>query len=87
LQGRYNYTRYKGEFIMPEEIPGSLVELFKFRPWPNGDPVAPWVFNQLDKVQLVSLARVGLELTRTVLEAQLKANTQAAEILKGIAGR
>ena len=72
---------------MPQEISESLVELFRFRPWPNGDPVAPWVFNQLDKNQLVSLARVGLELTRTVLEAQLKANAQATEILKAIAGR
>lgn len=72
---------------MPQQIAESLIDLFRFRPWPNGDPVAPWVVNQLDKNQLVSLARVGLELTRNVLEAQLKANAQAAEILKGIAGK
>ena len=72
---------------MPQEITENLIDLFRFRPWPNGDPVAPWLVTQLDKNQLVSLARVGLELTRSVLEAQLKANAQAAEILKGVAGR
>jgi hypothetical protein len=39
--------------------------------------------DQLDKNQLVSLAAVGLELNQSVLQAQLKANTQALAIIKG----
>jgi hypothetical protein len=61
-----------------------LPQLLKFRPWPQGDPVAPWLVDLLDKAQLVRLAAVGLELNKSVLEAQLKANVQASEIIKGI---
>jgi hypothetical protein len=66
----------------PEQI---FSQLFKFRPWPQGDPVAPWpwLVNQLDKNQLVNLAQAGLELNQSVLQAQLKANAQALEIIKG----
>ena len=59
-----------------------LPQLFRFRPWPQGDPVAPWLVDQLDKNQLVSLAQAGLELNQSILEAQLKANAQALEIVK-----
>jgi len=69
------------------QFPESLAEALRFRPWIIPDPVAPWVATELDKNQLVALARVGLELSRNVLEAQLKANAQAAEILKGVPGR
>jgi hypothetical protein len=62
----------------------ELREQFKFFPWPQVDPIAPWLVNQLDKVTLVQLARVGLELNNAILNAQLKANTQAQEILKGV---
>ena len=61
----------------------SLSQVLKFRPWPQGDPVAPWLVDLLDKVQLVRLAAVGLELNKNILEAQLKANVQALEIIKG----
>ena len=61
----------------------SLSQVLKFRPWPQGDPVAPWLVDLLDKVQLVRLAAVGLELNKNILEAQLKANVQAMEIIKG----
>ena len=64
----------------PEQI---FSQLLKFRPWPQGDPVAPWLVNQLDKNQLVNLAQAGLELNQSVLQAQLKANAQALEIIKG----
>lgn len=67
---------------MPD-IKEILPQLFTFRPWPQGDPVAPWLVDQLDKNQLVSLAQVGLEFNQSVLQAQLKANTQALEIMKG----
>jgi hypothetical protein len=72
----------KGEFIMPDTAE-VLPQLLRFRPWPNGDPIAPWLVDQLDKNQLVSLAAVGLELNQSVLQAQLKANTQALAIIKG----
>lgn len=58
----------------------KLLPLFNFRPWPQGDPVAPWVFEQLDKNQLINLARIGLEFNQAVLQAQLKANSQALEV-------
>jgi hypothetical protein len=61
-----------------------LPQLFRFRPWPQGDPVAPWVIDQLDKNQLVSLAQAGLEFNQSVLQAQLKANAQALDIIKGV---
>ena len=61
-----------------------LSQVFRFKPWPQGDPVAPWLVDLLDKAQLVRLAAVGLELNKSVLEAQLKANVQALEIIKGI---
>jgi hypothetical protein len=68
---------------MPELRSEHLQELFRFRPWPQGDPVAPWLIDTLDKGQLVRLAVAGLEFNRSVLEAQLKANAQAMEIIKG----
>jgi hypothetical protein len=59
----------------------TLPSILRFRPWPGGDPVAPWLVDQLDKDQLVQLAKVGLELNQAVLQAQLKANAQALEII------
>lgn len=67
------------------DIPQLLPQLFRFRPWPQGDPVAPWLVDQLDKNALISLAQVGLELNQTILQAQVKANAQALEIIKGVA--
>jgi hypothetical protein len=61
----------------------TLAQLFRFRPWPQGDPVAPWLIDRLDKTQLTRLAQAGLELNKSVLEAQLTANARAMEILKG----
>ena len=66
---------------MPDDFSEKLLPFFRFRPWPQGDPVAPWVINELDKNQLINLAKVGLEFNQTVLQAQLKANTQALEII------
>jgi hypothetical protein len=67
------------------DIPQFLPQLFKFRPWPQGDPVAPWLVDQLDKNALINLAQAGLELNQTILQAQVKANAQALEIIKGAA--
>jgi len=60
-------------------------QVLRFRPWPQGDPVAPWIIDQLDKVTLVRLTEVGLELNQAVLQAQLKANAAALDIIKGVA--
>jgi len=76
-----NPHNQKGEFTMPD-----IPQLFPFRPWPPGDPIAPWLVDRLDKNQLVSLAVVGLQLNQTVLEALSKANTQALEIIKRTQG-
>ena len=59
--------------------------ILRFRPWPQGDPVAPWIIDQLDKVTLIRLTEVGLELNQAVLQAQLKANAAALDIIKGAA--
>ena len=68
---------------MQKEIKEELSPLFRFRPWPQGDPVAPWLISELDKEQLIKLALVGLELNQAVLKAQLEANAQALKIIKG----
>lgn len=64
----------------------TLPSILRFRPWPPGDPAAPWILDQLDINQLVQLAKVELELNQAVLQAQLKANSQALEII-GVAKR
>lgn len=66
---------------MNEDPLQVLPSILRFRPWPGGDPVAPWLVDQLDKNQLVQLAQAGLELNQAVLQAQLKANTQALQII------
>ena len=68
---------------MPKEIKEEISALLRFRPWPQGDPVAPWVITELDKGQLIKLAQVGLELNQAILKAQLEANAQALKIIKG----
>ena len=66
---------------MPERMP----EVLRWRPWPTPDPVAPWIIDRLNEVQLARLAAVELELNKAVLEAQLKATAQLGEIVKGMA--
>ena len=68
---------------MPEVNRELLSPVLRFRPWPPGDPVAPWLVDLLDKVQLVRWAAVELELNKNILEAQLRATVQALEIIKG----
>lgn len=71
---------------MPEKIPEGLFPQFGFRPWPPGDPVAPWpwLVDQIDPSSLIRLATVSLELNRAILDAQIKANAQAQEIIKSL---
>jgi hypothetical protein len=68
----------------PEELSAELRQLLHFRPWPPGDSFSPWVLNQLDRNSLIRLQTVALELENAILNAQLKANVQKQEILKGV---
>ncbi len=69
---------------MATNVSENLSRLLRFRPWPQGDPVAPWLVDVLDKVQIARIAAVELELNKSILEAQLKANDQVMKIVKGI---
>lgn len=71
---------------MPHLTPEILSQRLQFRPVPIWDPAPDLSFlvDRLDKAQLVRLAVVGLELHKSVLEVQLKANAQVMEIIKGV---
>jgi hypothetical protein len=64
---------------MSDEV--KLPTNFRFWPWPQVDPVAPWILQQLEESELITLARVGLEMNKTILEAQVKAHDQALAVL------
>jgi hypothetical protein len=62
-----------------------ISEQLKFIPWHGGDPpgpLGPWIFEHLDRNQLVSMARAVLEYNRVVLDAQIKVNARMQEILE-----
>lgn len=63
---------------MPDEV--KLPTNFRFWPWPQVDPVAPWILQQLEESELVTLARAGLEMNKAILEAQVKAHEQALAV-------
>ena len=71
---------------MKEDLQETLASILRFRPWTHGDPPAPWILSELDKNQLVELAKTAMELNQAVLEAQVKANARAIEII-GRTGR
>lgn len=63
-----------------------IPELLKFFPWHGGDPpgpLGPWIFEHMDRNQLVSMAQAVLDYNHAVLEAQMKVNTRMQEILGG----
>jgi hypothetical protein len=62
----------------------DLSEILRFRPWWLPDPAPPWLLNQLEKNQLIQLAKISIELNQTVLQAQQKAAAQAHEIINSI---
>ena len=70
---------------MPDINPPALPEMLQWRPWWNhGDPVPDWIINRLDKVAIVKLATIQVELNRAILDAQSKALAGAQEILRGM---
>ena len=66
---------------MEKQESQSLAAAFHWHPGPIFDPVPDWIINQLDRVAVINLAKVQLELGRQVLEAQLKAAKAAQEII------
>jgi hypothetical protein len=75
-----------GGITMPEKFPEGLFPQFGFRPWPPGDPVAPWpwLVDQIDPRTVIQLATISLELNKAILDAQVKAIVQAQEIVKSL---
>lgn len=63
----------------------ELAEILKFKPFPIPDPVPPYILQHLDVKQLAGLALLELEMRNEIIEATLKANTQAMELVKGMA--
>jgi len=59
----------------------DLSEILRFRPWWLPDPAPPWLLNQLEKSQLIELAKISVELNQVVLQAQQKAAARALEII------
>jgi len=71
---------------MADKFPEAeeLNRMLRFHPFPIPDPVPFWIVPYLDRVQIGRLALIETEMRNEVLEAALKANAQASEILKGI---
>jgi hypothetical protein len=72
---------------MPKDISirPELAEILKFRPFPIPDPVPPYLIQHLDLKQLAGLAAIELEMRNEIIEATLKANTQAMELVRRLA--
>jgi len=68
---------------MAKEIKEQISPILGFRPIPIGDPIAPWIYGELDKAQLIQLAQVALELNQAILKAQMEANAKAIIIIGG----
>jgi len=69
---------------MPDESQEEFVPELRFKPWQGGDPVPAWVKTHLDRSQLIALDKTGLEFYKALLQAQLKANAQALEIISAL---
>lgn len=57
----------------------QISELFRWRPWPIGDPVPWWVISQLSKETLVELSRIQLEHEKAI-------NTAYGQYLNSVQG-
>ena len=59
-----------------------LAEALQFDPWwRHGDPVPPWVLQILDKAILQELAVINAQMTKSILEVQLKAADATLQVL------
>ena len=62
----------------------ELFELLQFRPHPIGDPV-PWILiEQLDKSQLVQIARIQLDYQIAVNQAYGNAIQQVSNLVENV---
>ncbi len=60
----------------------NLEPILRFNPKWWWDPIPPWLLDRLDRAAVAQLALAQLELQRTVLEGQLKANERTMEVIK-----
>ncbi len=68
---------------MAKQQAAALATALHWHPRPIFDPVPDWIIDRLDRVAVVNLAKVQIELGRRVLEAQLDAAKAAQKILGG----
>lgn len=66
---------------MGEPLRPQLPEIFRFRPWPIGDPVPDWVLGVLDKSALRELGVIQLEFHKAILDAGIKTVDRALSVL------
>lgn len=62
----------------------ELEEILKFKPFPIPDPVPFWIVKYLKEDHLARLAIIEMDMRNEIIEATLKANNQAMEVLKGM---
>jgi hypothetical protein len=62
----------------------TLANQLQWRPIPIfWDPIPDWIISQLDKAKINELAKVHLQYTQTVLQAQMDAVKQAQRVIAG----
>jgi hypothetical protein len=66
---------------MALEPRADLAEILQWRPYPIGDPVPWWLFNEVDKATLVELAQISLARQVEELAVQTKALNAAIEVI------
>jgi len=66
---------------MALEPRADLAEILQWRPYPIGDPLPWWLFNEVDKATLVELAQISLARQVEELAVQTKALNAAIEVI------
>lgn len=69
---------------MPPATASHIDPALLLKRWWIFDPVPDWIVDRLDRVQTARLGAVQLELTKSVLQAQIKAQTATLEILNAV---
>lgn len=66
-----------------KNITAVQAEALQFVPEWIYDPVPPFIVQQLGREQLIQIALIGMEVRNEVLEASLKANAKAMQVIQG----
>lgn len=67
---------------MPEsQNIAGIAQAFQWRPGPIWDPVPDWLISRLDKIAVIDLARIQLDLGINVLKAQMDAAKKVQEVI------